>query len=66
MRCAYCLQPVRPWQSRRPLGGGWLADSFGQFEHSECQDRRFKSIAEGNRRFIILMRKLYKDEVQPQ
>ncbi len=44
MKCAYCRKPVKWWQSKRPLVGGLLPDSFGQFEHSDCQLERFELI----------------------
>lgn len=55
MICAYCQKPVRWWQSRMPLGGGLLPDSFGQFEHSDCQGARFKLIAASNIKFQAII-----------
>ena len=51
MKCAYCQKPVRWWQSKTPLGGGLLPNSFGQFEHSDCQLKRFKSISASHATF---------------
>jgi hypothetical protein len=62
MECAWCQKSILPGQPKSPLGGGWLVDSYGQFEHSECQDKRFKLIADDNRRFMILERKMYSEE----
>ncbi len=49
LSCARCQKPLRWWQSREPLGGGFLqdlalGDTFGQFEHTGCQTARFAEI----------------------
>jgi hypothetical protein len=46
LQCAWCQKPVEKGQPRVPLGGGRLLDSFGQFEHPECQAKRFERIRE--------------------
>ena len=43
MKCAWCQKRVWWWQSKKPLGGGFLLDTFGQSEHTACQAIRFKN-----------------------
>lgn len=50
MKCAWCSKSLRSWQSTKPLGCGYLKDTFGQREHDKCSAARRKVIEEGQSR----------------
>ena len=54
MKCAWCSKPLRAWQSTKPLGCGYLTETFGQREHTKCSDARRKMLKEGNSRKALL------------
>ena len=58
MKCAYCTKRLMPCQSTEPLGCGYLIDTFGQREHTECSDKRRKMIEEGYAETAVLLAKL--------
>jgi hypothetical protein len=44
MKCPYCSKPIRVWQSKKPMGPGPMP-LYGQYEHTECHEKRAESIA---------------------
>jgi hypothetical protein len=43
MKCAYCSQPIRVWQKKKPMGPGPLP-LYGQYEHTDCHRKRAEFI----------------------